>query len=396
MQTTARTSEDLVGIVPHTLGYTPERSLVAIIVGTDAHGVSRCESTLRIDFDLETAAHIVRESGQWIGDLIVDACTPTGVFLVLYDEEYLRGADDLDVHRGLIRAAIDEIALALDGHGIDTLSAWWVSENRFGRIDDPDDEGTPLEAAASSPCATELIAGGSNPAAGPPDLVVRPSSAEAAAQFRGAGADDWAGAADWLDPDASFDVLASAYPRLAELRRSDEDLDHAVLDEIMCPQLVLAIDSMLRQKWSRDALEMVLSFDHPDFQPAVVERCRPGELARRAMRFGSSPRAAQEVVGLSDRQPRPRDIRLGTEFFKHYLPWGHPLVRADAYAVIAWFEWSGGGSTMAEQYALAALALDDDHVMAGLILRAVEAGCLPRWLRAARRGRGRTDSPRRE
>lgn len=384
MHTTARTSEDLVGIVPHALGYTPERSLVAIIIATDSEGVSRCETTLRIDFDLETAAHIVRESGQRISRLITDACTPTGVFLVLYDEEYL-GDDDLEIHRGLIRAAIDEIALALEGARVDTLGAWWVSENRFGRIDDPTDAGAPLEAAASSPCATELIAGGSNPVSGPTDLVVRPVSPEAWTEFRGADADDW------LDPDASFDVLREAYPRLDALRRSDDDIDRAVLDEIMSPSMVLAIDSILSRKWSRDALEMILSFNHPDFAPAEVLRCRPGDLVVRARKHGSSPASALEIVGLSDRRPSPRDLRLATEFLERYLPWGHPLVRANAYAVIAWFEWASGGSTMAEQYALAALTIDDDHVMAGLVLRAVEAGYLPQWLRASRLGGGRMD-----
>ncbi|RBP64018.1 uncharacterized protein DUF4192 [Brevibacterium sanguinis] len=389
MHTTARTAEDIVGMVPHTLGYIPHRSLVAIIITTDERGVARCETTLRIDFDLDTAAHIVRESGRWVTDLIVDACRPSGVFFVLYDEDYPGADEGALVHRGLVRAAMDEIAMALEAESVDTLSAWWVGGNRFGRIDRPDDEGAPLETAASSACATELIAGGSAPARAPEDLVVRPAAVDEAERFR-------PGFDEWLDIGVSFDVLTAAYPRITELRRSDDDLDRGALTEIMHPLLVMAIDAMLRQKWSRDALEMIFSFNHPDFRPADLIDCPAGELACRALEYGSSARAAMETVGLSHRRPRPRDIRLTIEFFKHYLPWGHPEVRASAYAVIAWFEWAGGGSTMAEQYARAALDLDADHVMAGLVLRAVDSGYLPKWLDEARSRRGRTDSPRRE
>ena len=406
MQTTAKTAEDLIGIIPHTLGYAPRESLVAIIVGTDEHGAQTCETTLRVDFDLETAAQVVREGGEWFSRLITGARIATGVFLVLYDEEYLANdptsrldvvkepaqspptqlpdqidwdeENDLQVHRDLVRAAIDEIAVSLDEHGVDTLSAWWVSGDRFGRIDDDGAASTLLEAASTSACATELVAAGSSPAADPQDLVARPASAAEFAAARKGHSDVW------LNIEDSFDILSVIYPRLARLCLGEDLIDRGVLTELMTMQTVKAIDAMLVKKWSRDALEMILSFSHPNFRPKDIKKCRSGDLYMRASKYAKSPRAAQAMVGLSPYPPRPRDVQVGIEFLETYISLGHPDVRATAYAVIAWFEWSLGGSTMAEQYAQAGLALQADHSMAKLILEAVELGYLPQWLMSPR------------
>lgn len=432
MDTPAKTAEDLIGIVPHTLGYVPHRSLVAIIVVTDESGVRTCETTLRVDFDLETAAHIVSEGGDWFAQLITGACPATGVFLVLYDDEFLPacaddrlgsldvdsldldgggldldslGLDSLDVdsggldldddeygrvHRGLVRASVDELATALGEQGIDTLGAWWVNEDLFGRIDDEADPGTSLEEASASACATELVAGGSSPVAEAQELVVRPISAAEFAAGRVGRTDAW------LSIDDSFDLLTLIYPQLTDQRRTAAALDRQTLDDLMTLPVVMAIDSILSEKWSRDALEMILSFDHPNFRPCDLMGCLPGELMDRALRYSRSRQAAQEMVGLSSRPPRPSDIKLSIELLRRYVRVGHPEVRATAYAVIAWFEWSLGGSTMAELYARAALDLDPDHAMAGLIISAVENGYLPQWLMGAGRGPVRSNSPSRE
>ncbi len=144
MKTPARTPEDIIGIIPHTLGYTPRRSLVAVIVGTEKQGAQTSSTTMRIDFDRESAAQTLSEGGGWYADLIMRACTVTGVFLVLYDDDYQpvsafgAGADAeyAEVHRGLIRAAIDELALTFAGRSVATLCAWWVKQEHFGRIDE--------------------------------------------------------------------------------------------------------------------------------------------------------------------------------------------------------------------------------------------------------------------
>lgn len=389
MDTPARTAEDIVGIVPHTLGYIPQDSLVAVIVGTEADGTQSCATTVRTDFTLETAARIVAEGGRWYADMITRACAVSGVFLLLYDDDYAGDdsaeteagstgdADEyLRVHRGLIRAATDEIAISLGEREIDTLCAWWISGDSFGRIDEDGENRRPLADAITSACATELIAGGSNPVASPEDLVIRPLSAEDFA-FSRRDAEDAE-----IDLPEAFDILAVVYRRLDRIRCDQKAFEDSEFAEMLDLRTVIAIDSILGQKWSRDALEMILSFDHPGFPPESVLGCAEGELYERAKRIASSPAAAREIVGLSPRSPHPRDVLVGIAFLRAYLPLGHPDVRATAYAVIAWFEWALGGSTMAEQFAGAALELDPDHGMATLIAGAVEAGYLPRWLMA--------------
>ncbi len=401
MDTPAKTAEDLIGIVPHTLGYTPESSLVAILVVTDDDGVQSCGTTLRVDFDLETAAMTLAEGGEWLRDLVCRACEPSGVFLILYDEGYTPagssperdrayldedgtgdsvGDDYARMHRGLVRAATDEMATALADGGITTLCAWWVSGGLFGRIDDSEDMGTDIGLAQSSACATELVSTGSAPAAGPDALVVKPADAAEAAAFRSAGH------GGELSLAAAFDRLGELYPQLLELRGREEAIDRERLRSLVTPDAVRVLDRLLAAKWSRDVLEMILSFDHPDFLPKRMCRFGPGELARHARRCGTSRLAAEQMIGLSPRAPRTRDLLLSIDLLEAYVRWADPAVVPTAYGVIAWFHWTLGGSTMAEQYALAALELDADHAMAQLIISAVSQGYLPQWLMSKRTG----------
>ena len=382
MKTPARTPEDIIGIIPHTLGYTPRRSLVAVIVGTEKQGAQTSSTTMRIDFDRESAAQTLSEGGGWYADLIMRACTVTGVFLVLYDDDYQpvsafgAGADAeyAEVHRGLIRAAIDELALTFAARSVDTLSAWWVNQEHFGRIDEDGYDCTPLIEATTSACATELVAGGSNPVSDPEDLVISPMPAAAFADSRRGHAEEWMGT------DEAFAILADVYPRLNAMRREEEAIDEARIHDLMDLPTVMAFDTLLVELWSRDALEMILSFDHPDFPPSLVKGLDGDELCTLSRRVVSQARAAQELVGLSSRAPRPRDLLLTIALLKDYLQAGHPQARANTYAVIAWLEWSLGGSTMALNYARAAIELESEHGLAELIVSAVNMGCLPRWL----------------
>src|SRR5699024_12353262 len=87
---------------------------------------------------------------------------------------------------------------------------------------------------------------------------------------------------------------------------------------------------------------------------------------------------------LSPRPLRPRVSNMSIAFFNQDLPLCHPQVRATAYAVIACYEWALGGSTMAENYALAAIELEPEHRLAQLITHAVVNDLLPRWLTESR------------
>jgi hypothetical protein len=396
MRTPARTAEDIIGIVPHTLGYTPRSSLVAVIVGTEGNGAQSSSTTLRIDFNRETAADIITEGGGWYANLISRVGVITGLFFLVYDEDYIPvddpdevddhgpdpdGADDhdpdaeyADIHRRIVRAAIDELAMTFGARGIDILSAWWVSHDRFGRIDEDGRSSTPLIEATSSACAAELVASGSNPVGAAEDLVIAPVAADVFSRSRRGRTDEW------MSIEEAFVVFAELYPRLEAMRGGDEPFDEARLHALMDLPAVMALDALLAEKWSRDSLEMILSFDHPAFLPTHISALDGPGLQAACRTLSREPSAAHELIGLSARAPQPRDVLLSIAFLKEYLPVGHPHVRATAYAVIGWFEWALGGSTMANNYALAALKLDPEHKLAQLIDQAVSLGFLPRWL----------------
>ena len=326
---TARTPEDIIGIIL-TLGYTPRRSLVAVVVGTENNGAQTSSTTMRIDFDRESAAQTLSEGGGWYADLIMRACTVTGVFLVLYDDDYQpvsafgSGADAeyAEVHRGLIRAAIDELAITFAARSVDTLSAWWVNQDHFGRIDEDGYDCTPLIEATTSACATELVAGGSNPVADPEDLVISPMPAEAFADSRRGHAEEWMGT------DEAFAILADVYPRLEAMRHEEEAIDEARIHDLMDLPTVMAFDTLLVELWSRDALEMILSFDHPDFPPSLVRGLDGNELCTMSRRIVSQARAAQQLVGLI---ARPTSARPSAHHrpARDYLQAGHPQARAN-------------------------------------------------------------------
>src|SRR5699024_8503352 len=158
-------------------------------------------------------------------------------------------------------------------------SAWWVSRERFGRIDEDGYLSTPLIAATTSACATELVASGSNPAEAPEDLVIGPMTAEAFAHSRGGHTDEWMGTEE------AFAILAEIYPHL-EAMRDDESINEARINALLDLPTVMAVDALLTKKWSRDALEMILSFDHPDFPPARLARLDGDGLCALAPRLG--------------------------------------------------------------------------------------------------------------
>src|SRR5699024_65640 len=147
---------------------------------------------------------------------------------------------------------------------------------------------------------------------------------------------------------------------------------------------VMAVIVLLAKKWVRAALEMIWSFDFRDSPPARFALLGSDALCALAHRRGCSPETLLYLVGVAPRLRRPPDIQIAIASFKVYLPQGHPQVRATAYAVIAWYEWALGGSTMAENYALPAIELEPEHRLAQLITHAVVNGLLPRWLTESR------------
>src|SRR5699024_2709923 len=122
----------------------------------------------------------------------------------------------------------------------------------------------------------------------------------------------------------------------------------------------------------------------------MVPRCPRDDLALRPPRFPACParpprrRRAVRTVPPHRPQRRGRTAPRGPVSAPAAATRHPDRDRATAYAVIAWYEWALGGSTMAENYALAAIELEPEHRLAQLITHAVVNGLLPRWLTEAR------------
>src|SRR5699024_4820578 len=189
---------------------------------------------------------------------------------------------------------------------------------------------------------------------------------------------------EWIATEDALATHAENYPHLNATRHDDAPINEARVLGLVDHLTITAVDAQLAQRWPPHARALVRRHGHPDIPPARLARLDGDALCALSHRIGRSAEAAQHLVGLSPRPPRPRDIQIAIAFFKEYLPLGHPQVRATAYAVIAWYEWALGGSTMAENYALAAIELEPEHRLAQLITHAVVNGLLPRWLTESR------------
>ena len=96
-------------------------------------------------------------------------------------------------------------------------------------------------------------------------------------------------------------------------------------------------------------------------------------------RIVSQTRAAQQLVGLSSRAPRPRDLLLTIALLKDYLQAGHPqasqhLCRDRLVRMVA------GRVDDGTELCARRIELEAEHGLAELIVSAVNMGCLPRWL----------------
>lgn len=366
---TARTPADLIGVVPHTLGYTPTQSLVFIIVSDQPDGTTVSGVTVRVDFSEIHAMEAIAGNGRHIVDMLLNATDATSVFVIGFT----------DMPPDFLRAAVDAIARTLGDRGVETSGAWQVTGGLFFRLDDPVDPGTPMSQAGASALATQQVANGSNPVESAHNLVTKPKSDDEREAFL-----------DGTDPlsiEEAFGVIAQIYPQLDDHRRKGEgDMpdfgeNALVISTLITPQVVRALDAVLERKWSRDALEMLLAFDHPDFTPDKVRALPKGGLYDRASISGPSQTAAAQMPGLSPHRPDINGLATAIGFIQAYSLWAaNAETWATAAAVIAWFHWATGGSSLAEAWSDAALDADPAQTMAELITGAVKAGYLPTWL----------------
>src|SRR5699024_12492229 len=125
-------------------------------------------------------------------------------------------------------------------------------------------------------------------------------TAEACAHSRGGHTDEW------MATEEAFATLAEIYPHLEAMRGDDESINEAQINALLDLPTVMAVDALLAKKWARDALQMTLSFEHPDFPPPRLALLLSDALYALSHRRRRRAEAALHRVSLSTTPPSPR------------------------------------------------------------------------------------------
>ncbi len=414
---------ELLALVPHQLGFRPERSLVLVCLRGERRRVGlvvradlpRLEAAERRDLaDRRVGGDLVERVGGVV-DRLVDLAVRDGaaaVVAVVYDdpaEPDLLSADQdprVDGLPGLVELLLGG---ACASAGVRLMDAWWVDGLRYRSLGCRDArccpaEGAPLEALHGSVVAAEMVSRGSSPADSRDGLLddLRPappeqrrdaarSAATARRRARRAAADQARAARVRAEALASFRAAAeverlaaaaapvgSEGPEAAERRGGDPGpaVAHGPGGELHDPALLGRLGAALRDPWLRDA---------------VLVSCLPGagELPEQMVLTGPDVRAEElldGVVGGVEGAQEPDAELLGPvaavlAAVVRHLP---GAAGAEALAALAWSAWWCGDGARAVVCAERALEAREGTSMAELVLDLVDAGAAPAWVRARR------------
>jgi len=409
---------ELLALVPHQLGFRPERSLVLVclrgerrrvglVVRGDLPEVSTEER--RALAARRVGADVVERVGRVV-DRLVDLAVRDGaaaVVAVVYDdpvEPDLLGAAEDPRESGL--PGLVELLLggACASAGVRLMDAWWVDGRRYRTLGCRDEaccpaDGAPLEALSGTVVAAEMVSRGSSPATSRAGLLddLRPapgeqrrdaarSAASARRRARRAAGDPGRSARVRAEALACFRAAAEV-ERLAALAGglgqhggAGAPADPAAASgpggELHDPALLGRLAAALRDPWLRDA---------------VLVCCLPGaaELPEQMVLTGPDARAEElleEVVGdaRGAREPDPGllDPVAGVlAAVVRHLPGS---AGAEALAALSWAAWWCGDGARAVACAERALEARAGTSMAELVLDLVDAGAAPAWVRARR------------
>ena len=415
---------ELLALVPHQLGFRPQRSLVLVclrgerrrvglVVRADLPEVGAQErrdlSARRVD------AGLVERVGAVV-DRLVDLAVRDGaaaVVAVVYDDpgepDLLSAAED-PRETGL--PGLVELLLggACASAGVRLADAWWVDGRRYRSLGCRDErccpaDGAPLEALSGTVVAAEMVSRGSSPADSRGGLLddLRPAlgerrrdaarSAESARRrARRAAGDPGRAARVRAEALARF-RSAVGVERLAAVARSSGRGDLPVPPgagrapagppppggpggERHDPALLGRLGAALRDPWLRDA---------------VLVCCLPGagDLPEQMVATGPDARAEELLEGVvgdprGAREPDAELLDPATAVLAAVVRHLPGAAGAEALAALAWSAWWCGDGARAVACAERALEARAGTSMAELVLDLVDAGAAPAWVRARR------------
>lgn len=367
---------ELISAVPHLLTYQPTESLVLVSYDHD-DGRIRFGPTLRIDFGFDTVA------GATETDLLEPVCALARVSAARYVIPVLFSADmdeavrarwaddpldDVFDHYAVPLALICE---ALDCTGFTTHSAWWVSQIGFGSFMPGMRSGMAHELERTQSFRQLSRANG--------DPFASFSAATALPECDVAVESVITGTrGEAYDRGELFDAWLAEVLRYAELIESGEQHGLNALPA-PDPKAVLGLEALCQEKWGRDAVLMLVSFEHSAFLPEDMRQLDPGEFAAYAEAVAPLAEATADLPGLSSRRPNARKSAYGLLLLKMMATYVRMEHLPAVLSMIAWMEWSIGRASFALCFARNALTIDSTCTLARLVSRAVMTPTLPLW-----------------
>lgn len=373
---------DLVGIVPHLLGYSPEDSLVLVTATRTGEGTGAIGPSLRVNLTVEDAGRLdVPAVRRFTAPLLAVPEADT-IFPVLYSDvlaDFHLGWDDHEPMPDAELAAAEVLLTSLDTVtdvllelGFFVFPALWSGSGGCGQVGAT--ESSSIHSVRAAAASSSLESAGSLVAESFAACVRPPEPDPATAAAVDALRRERFADVELVDGLVAESLLLDARARA----RAAGEVPEVPL--VVDPRAVLAVEHLCRAVADRDIVQMLLAGDHPDFRPERLRTFAPGAFLPYARRCVAGGGSAEHIVGLAPNPPRHDALAESVEWLRHCLPLVVVGARPDVLALIAWFEWARGRMSFAEHYVECALSEAPEHRLASMLREAIDDGIPPRWL----------------
>lgn len=407
---TVRGPEDILGFIPHSLGYWPADSLVAMTL----HG-KQLGATLRLDLPGPDVLAAPGMFAATVGDYLQTDHQADGTLLVFFTNEGWRDGciGAVQTYTGLLATLQDALAAG----GMPVRDAWYVGDQYWRDAYCVDSDCCPLPGRSiseirDSMLSTEMVFRGSSIGPAPedsrPDGPV-PGLHRVAVQEA---------EAEWLDhlesrrrSRAQFDAVLDHWASLINdcplemvhsLSVDSTAFMRATLQVPAWRDAVLVMAAAGRQAAECGAEEFGIFDDGPGLEPAVPHHPWLASTPTAENVVGRTASARQPLAGEPSRpvgdgqctSPGYGQVLMGEEpavplwssldaldhVFKEVVPLGGPSAAA-ALTGRGWIAWCRGRGSYSAAYLGQALEIEPGYRLAELLLELVGRGTLCGWAR---------------
>ncbi|THG35600.1 DUF4192 family protein [Glaciibacter flavus] len=353
---TAADGADFLALVPHLLGYQPERSVVLVAF----RGRRTC-GALRFDLpDAASTAQLRRTATTMVGMLCRIPSVDAMVAVVYTDATFADGMPHADL--------LDVLVHRAEVSGLRVRDAFCVGVDAWASLLDPESPkgGHPLGEIAASAVSAVARAEGLSTDRQPKGEVSLPSVSLA-------DAERVARILDSVDRHCvAGTVLEVAAAPLMDLVARVEELLGRPVGDLRAGDLAL-LGAVAERPLQRDVVILQVAFGR-----AAGHRAAAMQLAALDGESIDDDAGAHLLSGTGPR-PDPDRLERGIEVMSLVTAAMPRSRRAGAFSMLAWFHWALGSSSRAAVHIDRALECDPGHGLSELIDRMVRGGRLPDW-----------------